>query len=281
MIGSRAGIIHERERLVLQKPMGSSNNGALMLSSRALAFLCLFLLTSACEEKPKTNPFDPPADAPKPAPPASAIPKREGPPEFAIDTIGPKIGFARALLEQREGRDRLAEELALHKKYIEGQSVQLEVDRKAKVAWVSAYLDELGKLGAKDVSVKTETRKEFPGTLTLTPEINATDVPNCSVVAMVVEDRGTAVWKLSGGVAGKRAKGMAGPDLSMTGETIERVAKSCRESNAFFFSVAEGIEWGLAYDLAASTRALEKTRFDKLVLLREIPVPGHPVKLKK
>jgi hypothetical protein len=248
---------------------------------RALTLVLVLGSLLGCEEAPRKNPFDPPADKPKPAPPASALPKVEGPPQFAIDTIGTKIGFARALLEQREGRENLAAELAKHKKYIESQDVPLEVDRKAKLPWVSAYIEELGKLGAKTIILKTETRKEYPHEVSLVPEASAASAPSCSVVAMVLEDRGTAVWKLSGGVAGKRAKGMAGPDLSMTGETIDRVAKTCKDGSYFFFRAADGIEWGLAYDLVASTHTLEKTRFDKRVLLSELPVPGHPVKLKR
>jgi len=33
------------------------------------------------------------------------------------------------------------------------------------------------------------------------------------------------------------------------------------------------------YDLAASTRTLEKAKFSRFVLLREEPVAGRPVKL--
>jgi hypothetical protein len=113
-----------------------------------------------------------------------------------------------------------------------------------------------------------------------TPEAK-TKAPPCSVVGMVTQDYATAVWKLSGGVAGKRAKGMAGPDLSMTGDTIERFAKGCKESRTFFVQVAEGIEWGLAFDLAASSHVLEHAKFDDNVLLGEIPVPGHKVTLKR
>jgi hypothetical protein len=98
---------------------------------------------------------------------------------------------------------------------------------------------------------------------------------------MVTSDYATAVWKLSGGTAGKRPKGMAGPDLSMTGDTIERFAKGCKESSTFFVQVADGIEWGLAFDLAASSRVLEHAKFDTSVLLNEIPTPGHKVDLKR
>jgi hypothetical protein len=243
-----------------------------------LLVLCAVL---GCEDKPQKNPFDPAPNAALPAPPMSALPKVDAVPDFAIDTLSPKIGFERALLEHAEGRRTLADELAKHKKYIEGLDVTLRVDRNAKLDWVNAYLDELGKLGAKRVLVATETRKEFSQSLPFIPELALHSPAPCSLVAMVLDDRGTAVWRLSGGVASKRGKGMAGPDLSMTGETIERMGKSCKDSGFFFVSAAPTVEWGLAYDLAASARVLEQVHFDTWVLLGELPVPGHKIELRR
>ncbi len=153
------------------------------------------------------------------------------------------------------------------------------VDRKVKVPWVATYLDELAKVSPSKITIKTETRKEYSQDQHFVPEAKV-QAPPCSVVGMVTSDYGTAVWKISGGTAGKRTKGMAGPDLSMTGDTIERFAKGCKESSTFFVSVAEGIEWGLAFDLAASSRVVEHAKFDTSVLLNEIPTAGQKVELK-
>jgi hypothetical protein len=254
----------------------------LAVCARPLWAAAFALLSASCDNSgPPKNPFEPPADAPKPVPATSAAPAPQGPPDFEIDAVGPKVGFSRAVLEVRDGRQRLASDLAEHKQYIDGQNVKLRVDRKAKLTWVNAYLDELAKLGATKVVIRTETRKEFSPELTFKPELKAGGAPPCSVVGMVMADYGTAVWKLGGGVAGKRGKGMAGPDLSMTSETIERLGKACAESNLFFVSVADGIDWGLAYDLAASAKALTKIPFSEIVLLGETPVPGHKVALRK
>jgi hypothetical protein len=194
--------------------------------------------------------------------------------------LSAKVGFERALLDQRDGRTNLVTLLKPTAKFVDGQDVSLIVDRNAKLPWVVAYLDELGKLGVKHVLVKTETRKEFAPGVTFTPELSLKSVPDCSAVAMVLEDRGTAVWKLSGGVATKHGKGMAGPDLSMTGDNIERFAKGCKQSSTLFVSAGPSVEWGLAYDLAASAKALPKAGFDAIVLLGETPVPGHRVTLR-
>lgn len=241
------------------------------------ALTCVAL--AGCEDAPKKNPFDPPKDAAVAAPPASALPKKEVAPELEIDTVSTKVGFERALLQNPEGRAKLAQLLGDAKKWIEGQEVRLVVDRKAKVAWVATYLDELGKIGPSKVTIRTDTRKDYSPEQRFTPEARA-KAPPCSLVAMVTSDFGTAVWRLSGGVASKRGRGMAGPDLSMTGETIERLGKACTDSSTFFVSVAEGVEWGLAFDLAASSRVLEKVKFEDTVLLGEIPTPGHKVDLK-
>ena len=245
----------------------------------ALVALGLCCLALGCEEAPKKNPFDPPKDAPIPAPPASAIPKPDVAPTLEIDTVSPKVGFERALLQHPEGKAQLTQLLTDAKRWIEGKDVVLIVDRKVKVPWVATYLDELAKVSPSKITIKTETRKEYSQDQHFVPEAKV-QAPPCSVVGMVTSDYGTAVWKISGGTAGKRTKGMAGPDLSMTGDTIERFAKGCKESSTFFVSVAEGIEWGLAFDLAASSRVVEHAKFDTSVLLNEIPTAGQKVELK-
>lgn len=253
-------------------------NGA---SLRKFALAPLLLVTAlGCEEQPKKNPFDPPKDAPVPAPPASAIPKPDVAPILEIDTISPKVGSERALLMHPEGKAELTRLLNEAKRWFEGKEVALIVDRKTKVAWVATFLDELAKIGVTSVTIRTDTRKDFSQDQRFVPQAKV-QAPPCSVVGMVTSDYSTAVWKLSGGTAGKRGKGMAGPDLSMTGETIERFAKGCKESSIFFVQVADGIEWGLAFDLGASSRVLEHAKFDTSVLLSEIPTPGHKVDLKR
>ena len=250
------------------------------LIARRVCALALALAALGCEDEPKKAPLTKQADSPVPAAPASARQKPDVAPIFEIDTVSPKVGYERALFQHPEGKAQLTTLLADAKRWIEGKEVLLIVDRKTKVPWVATYLDELGKLGPAKITIRTDTRKEFNQDQRFIPEAKV-QAPPCSVVGMVMSDYGTAVWKLSGGTAGKRTKGMAGPDLSMTGDTIERFAKSCKESSTFFVSVAEGIEWGLAFDLAASSRVLEHAKFDSSVLLNEIPTAGQKVTLKR
>ena len=239
----------------------------------------LLCLGAACESQPQKNAFDQGPDQVKPLPKSSGVPEPEGPPDFEIDSIGAKVGFERAMTETSEGLEKLRADLAKQKAHVEGKELVVRIDRQAKRPWVATYLTELFKAGAESVKLKTDTREGYPTELKFLSQAEATSPPKCSAVGMILDDRSTAVWKLSGGTASKRGKGMAGPDLSMTGETLERVGKQCKESDMFFVSGAESVEWGLIYDLAASSQRLEKFRFERMVLLDAVPTPGHKIEL--
>ncbi|MBX3182895.1 MAG: hypothetical protein KIT72_18120 [Polyangiaceae bacterium] len=237
---------------------------------------CTALLVSACDDPPAAVGPTPSA-APEPV--LTAIPKPEGPPELSIDDLGPKVGWTRVLLEKKEGPAELAKELGEVKEHLSGKDALLKVDRKAKLDWVMAMFAELEKQGVSTIRVATDSRTEFPKELKFIPQGKRKDAKECSLVATVLEDRGTAVWKLSGGAAIKRRKGFAGPDLTTTGETIEQRKATCPDAPDLFLTASEGIEWGLVYDLGASTSVLKKASFDGFVLLLERPVAGRKVDL--
>lgn len=235
----------------------------------------------ACDssEKPR-NPFDPPKDAPVKPPPVTEVPKPKGPPELSVDNLSPKVGFSRVLLQKPTDREKLKNELLQVKDEFSGKETTLVVDRKANINSVITMMEELGNIGAAPIIVKTSSRTDFPQQLAIEPQFRAGKVPDCSVVTMLMSDFRTATWKLSGGTAGRRGKGLGGPDLSMTAETIERYAKGCKQSNTVFVTGSDGMEWGLVYDLAASTKVLlEKASFARIVLLSEPPTAGRAVKL--
>lgn len=266
------------------RPLAFKRSSRSILASAAVPLALVGVLCSAlsgCDsgEKPR-NPFDPPKDAPVKPPPVTEVPKPKGPPELSVDNLSPKIGFSRVLMQKPTDREKLKNELLQVKDEFAGKEATLSVDRKADTKNVIAMLEELGNIGASPILVKTSSRTDFPQQLAMEPQFKAGKVPDCSVVTMLMPDLRTATWKLSGGTAGRRGKGLGGPDLSMTAETIERYAKACKESNAVFVSGSEGVEWGLVYDLAASTKVLlEKAKFERVILLSEPPVAGRPVKL--
>jgi len=251
-----------------------------MIRKALVMGLALAGLMAGCDDSPPPkNPFEPPPKKTVEPPKLTEAPKPKGPPELAIDELGPKVGYSRVLLDKPEGRDKLAKELSDNKSWYSGKEVTLSVIRKAKMKWVMTMMHEIGTVGATKVIIKTETREEFPKELVFTPLSKAPEPEPCALVGMILDDRSSAIWKVAGGTAMRRSKGFAGPDLSMTGDTIERLAKACKQSNMFFVSADENVEWGLAYDLAASTKKLEDVKLDNLVLLEKFPTAGRKVEL--
>lgn len=260
-------------------------------SSRLLAAaigLALCGFGVGCDDK-KNDKKKETAEASAPTPettepePVAALPK--GPPELSVDEVSPRVGFSRTVVMKPDGSpnpDGLAElraKLEEAKEHIAEQDVVVRVHRQARPGWVTTYLNELGKLGPKSVAVETDTRPDYPSKVTALPETQLSNPAKCSLVGAILADRGTAIWRLSGGTARKRGRGMGGPDLTMTGETIESMAKGCAESSLFFASAAEGVEWGLVYDLAASALALEKAGLKTAVFPSQPTTAGHAVEL--
>lgn len=238
-----------------------------------IALLALF----GCDDPaPKTTQAK---DAVVKPPPVTEVPKPKGPPELAVDTLSPKVGFSRVLLQKPTDREKLKKELVAVRSEFDGKEATIVIDRKADSQWVIAMLEEVANIGASPIVIKTSSRTDFTQELRIEPQFKAGKVADCSVVTAVLADRSTAVWKISGGTAARRGKGLGGPDLSMTGETLDRYAKACKQSNVLFVSGAAGIEWGLIYDLAASAKKLEKAPFERIVLLSEFPTAGRAVKL--
>jgi hypothetical protein len=96
---------------------------------------------------------------------------------------------------------------------------------------------------------------------------------------MVLKDLSTAIWPFKGGMGKRQRKGLAGPDLSQTGEQLTKEIAACSGS-IVFFSAAEELPWEMAYNLAGTVLvADEKKKIDTLVLLRATPVAGRQVKI--
>lgn len=235
------------------------------------------LLSFGCEEK-KETPVQTPIVAPVQLP---ELAKPRVAPAFTIDESSPMVGFSRSMLTTTEGQsnvvglEQLRADLAGERQFIEGQEVKLEVHRKASPSWVSVYLKELEALGPARVVILTDTRPDFPSTIQFDSGTKG-KAPDCSLVAIVTEERGTAVWRVSGGVAQKRGRGLSGPDLSRTADTLGTMAKTCA-SDRFVVQGAKGVEWGMIFDLAASGVALEQKKLKVAILPETVPTPGRPL----
>jgi hypothetical protein len=240
--------------------------------------LLLALVATGCEDKPK--PSGAPAAVPTPEATPAPPPKPTLPPTLIVDTSGALVAGTRVSLDGSGATERLKTELAEHRAFIDGKETRFAAERQVKPAYVAAMIDAVTAVGATRALVRTSTRSEFPGEVGFTGLAKAKTAPPCSVVAVITDDRGSAVWSLKGGVAGKRGKGMAGPDLTLTAETLTTHAKKCPESQVLFVGGAPGVEWGLVYDLAASSKTLPKAYFTEVAVVADSPVPGHPVELR-
>ncbi len=146
---------------------------------------------------------------------------------------------------------------------------------------MAAVVARFGDAGAPKITIKTEGRKDLPQQLDVTPESRVAPPPACSVVVTVLKDLSTAIWPVKGGRAKKQRKGLAGPDLSHTGEQLEKDLGGC-ESTMAFFSGDESLGWELAFNLAGTVLTSDKKkRVDTLVLLHEEPVAGRAVSVGK
>jgi hypothetical protein len=246
------------------------------MAPRRIVPLLALLGALGCDEKPKPAPATSATAAAEPAPTPT---KPTLPPSIAIDTSGVLVAGTRVTLDGMGATERLKSELEPHRSFLEQKEVRVAADRKVKPAHVGVVLAGLGAVGASRVLVRTSTRADFPAEVGFLPPDKAKTAPRCSLIGMILADRSTAVWSLQGGVAGRRGKGMAGPDLTLTGESIRERAKSCKQSTVLFVAGAEGVEWGLVYDLAASSKTFGTAFFAEAALVSTPPVPGRPVEL--
>ncbi len=259
------------------RPSSRSAHATAALSIVACAFALV-----ACDDPPKASGTSGGASAPRsaaPVPTVAALPKPKTMPQIIVDTDGAYIGGGRINLAEATGAEKLTK--AVKELPIEGKAVTIQAEKKAKTSFVAAVVAALGESGAPRVIIKTEGRGDLPKEITVTPESRVSAPPGCSVTATVLKDLSTALWPVKGAMAKRQRKGLAGPDLSHTGEEATKQIAAC-ESTMAFFSSDDEVAWELAFNLAGTVvKADEKKKIDTLVLLREEPVAGRPVTLGK
>ncbi|WP_441290855.1 ExbD/TolR family protein [Sorangium sp. KYC3313] len=237
----------------------------------------LLLAAAACESAPKPAEPGAAATAASSAEAPVAPPKPKGMPELLVDSMGPYIGGQRVDLAHKEGPEKLTK--VIRELPIEGKPVTLLADKRAKPSAVAAVVTELGAAGAPKVVIKTDGRDDLPKEITVVPEGRVSKPPSCAVSTMVLKDLATAIWPFGGGMGKKQRKGLAGPDLSNTGEQLTKDIAACSATVAFF-SADDEVPWEMAHNLAGTVMASDaKKKLDTLVLLRAAPVAGRPVQL--
>ncbi|MCC6523720.1 MAG: biopolymer transporter ExbD [Polyangiaceae bacterium] len=245
----------------------------------ALALGVLAVL--GCDDKPGATPTTDSASTTAGAPTASTSASsapRETMPNLEVDEKGPSVGIDRVDLAKPNG-PKLLHDLVKDLPAGKLPSVVL-VARNAKTPDVAALVRELGLAGAATVTIKTDGRDDLPKELVVVPEQRIDKPDKCSIVATVIEDGATAVWAFEGGTAKRHRKGLAGPDLSHTHETLVKAIPQCSSKTAFFSANAK-YAWEFAFNIGGSIlKADEKKQIERLVLVGEEPVAGRPVKLR-
>jgi biopolymer transport protein ExbD len=216
-----------------------------------------------------------PIDEGTPAPP----PKPTLMPSLIVDRDGPFLNGTRIKLGEPTGAERLVK--VIKDLPINNKPVTLLAEKNAKPSEVAAVVAALGEAGAPKVTIKTDGRNDLPKELSVTPQERISAPRGCAVVTMVLKDLSTAIWSIKGGVGKRQRKGLAGPDLSHTGEQLTKDIAAC-DATVAFFSGDDAVPWESAFNLAGTLlESDEKKKLDTLVLLREAPVAGRAVAVGK
>jgi hypothetical protein len=213
------------------------------------------------------------ASSAKPAAPAEAKA-----PNILVDEGGAYIGGERVDFKDKDAAQKLAQILAKHAATIKGKPVAITATRNAKTADVVRTLTAFTSVDSA-VTIKTQTREKKDVSIIAETDDKAGKLADCTVIVMVLKDRATASWHLKGGTATKYAKGMAGPDMSQTGEGVAKQWKTCPAATTLALSGDDTVEWGLVFDLSQTADPRPPSPTNKYLFPRTTPIAGRPVKL--
>ena len=216
-------------------------------------------------------------------PPASAAPKAETPPPpeaprppaITIDDHACTVDGTAFSEGVADWSDQAAAMLA-KRPLVAGEAVVVNAMRDAKTPQVGRLVAALATAKAKSVTVRSPMRDQSTGELHVT--FQRAGMAECSAVAMIEHDGAVSVWSKGGAGAQRFARGMAGPDLTLSTEALRKRAASC-DSPVWFVGAADTVTWGLVFDLAMRAKggaeAGATLRPTEAVLLTRTPVPGR------
>ncbi|MFO0667171.1 MAG: hypothetical protein U0174_24675 [Polyangiaceae bacterium] len=236
--------------------------------------VALLVLATGCDDKTvkpdiassakATATAEPPPPPPKPTNTYLAVN------EVSLSINGSPIPFAGP-----DAKTRMVLELT-GKPNIAGDGASVEIARKSRAPDVAIVLAALKEAKATSVKVRTAKRDGVVTDLTFGYQDGA---PGCSAAAFIGKDISISVWPISGQVAKRFAKGMAGPDLTMGGDAFRKAAAAC-DSPIAYVAADASITWGLVFDLALAAKEGGEGgafRAQKFGVPVEEPVPGRKV----
>lgn len=204
----------------------------------------------------------------------SAAPEPPRAPDIVVDSSNVAIGSSKVAT----GEPGLADKIALFlvgQPMIEGQRVSVVVMRSARPSGALAVLSALRKAKAAGAVIRTDGRD---GTTQKLPIAFVTTPPaDCATVAWIAKDAAIDVWPAGGGTAKRIIKGLAGPDMTLGGEAVQKQLSGCSASQ-IFVGEDEGLTWGLAFDLATNALSVPSRNTTAAVLVADA-VPGRKLTL--
>ena len=263
----------ERARPCHESAMFRWNRTVLSTFTGTFLALATLSLSLACDDKPAKT--EPSASA-KPAVSAEAPPAPKPTTTYlAVNDTAITMNGSPVQFEGLDPKGRIVQELAGKPKGA-GEGVTGEIARHTKAQKVAIVLAAMKEAKATGVTIKTAKRD---GVVTDVSFGYQDAPPPCSAVAFIAKDISISVWPISGQVAKRFAKGMAGPDLTMGGEAFRKASASC-DSPMAYVAADESITWGLVFDLALAGKEGGEGgafRAQKFGVPLEVPVPGRKV----
>jgi hypothetical protein len=158
---------------------------------------------------------------------------------------------------------------------IVGHNVDFVAMRNAKSSQVASIVSALRSAGASGANVKTESRDGATVKLALS---FTTKEPDCAAVAWISKDAAIDVWPLGGATAQRVNKGLAGPDMTLGGEAVQKQSASCNASE-LVVGGDDHFPWGLVFDLATNAVQARGSRTSAVIITTNA-VPGRKVHLE-
>jgi hypothetical protein len=249
--------------------------GRVLRFAGACALLAGHSLASGCEGESKSQVTAGATQAPPAVAPAAlpSAPEPVKPPEIIVDGSTVSIGNERLSATEQGLADKVAV-LVVGRPAISGQTVDVVAMRNAKPSRVAAVVSALRRANAGGVHLKTEARD---GTTQDLPLSFPSVVADCTTAAWIAKDAAIDVWPAGGGTAKRIIKGMAGPDMTLGIEAVERQAAGCGAAE-LVVGADDRLTWGLAFDLGTMALRAPGTRVSRVVLVTSA-VPGRKLSL--
>jgi hypothetical protein len=241
-----------------------------------LSLMALALGGSAACDPPATDADKsvevPPLTVPQ-SPSSASAPEPEHAPDIIVDRSSIAIGSEHLATGEPSLGDKVGA-LVAGRPGIEGRTVSVVAMRNAKPSQVALVVSALRGAKATAADIKSATRDDATQTLPLS---FATTLPDCAVAAWIAKDGVIDLWPSSGGPVKRIARGLAGPDMTLSTDAARAQWAGCG-SPSIAIGAEDTMSWGLVFDLATGILGAPGSRASTVILLTTA-VPGRKLAL--